>query len=61
MPDVFRTEPLPAAHPFWQHLKMTVTPPTSARTLREKSMGQTTGKMAALQGRASHFQPSRCG
>ncbi|MCK5620811.1 MAG: glyoxylate/hydroxypyruvate reductase A, partial [Alphaproteobacteria bacterium] len=24
--DVFRTEPLPAEHPFWAHPKITVTP-----------------------------------
>ena len=47
--DVFRTEPLPAAHPFWQHSKITVTPHTSARTLREESIAQIAGKIAALQ------------
>ena len=48
--DVFRTEPLPAAHPFWQHSKITVTPHTSARTLRDESIAQIAGKIAALQG-----------
>lgn len=47
--DVFRTEPLPAAHPFWTHPKVTVTPHTSARTLREESIAQIAGKIAALQ------------
>ncbi|MEO7160691.1 MAG: glyoxylate/hydroxypyruvate reductase A [Polaromonas sp.] len=47
--DVFRTEPLPAAHPFWTHPKITVTPHTSARTLREESIAQIAGKIAALQ------------
>lgn len=47
--DVFRTEPLPAAHPFWTHSKITVTPHTSARTLREESIAQIAGKIAALQ------------
>jgi glyoxylate/hydroxypyruvate reductase A len=46
--DVFRTEPLPAAHPFWQHPKITVTPHTSARTLREESIAQIVGKIRAL-------------
>jgi glyoxylate/hydroxypyruvate reductase A len=47
--DVFRTEPLPADHVFWQHPKITVTPHTSARTLREESIAQIVGKMRALQ------------
>ena len=47
--DVFRTEPLPAGHPFWRHPKITVTPHTSARTLREESIAQIVGKILALQ------------
>jgi glyoxylate/hydroxypyruvate reductase A len=47
--DVFRTEPLPAAHPFWQHPKITVTPHTSARTLRDESIAQIAGKIRALE------------
>ncbi|MBK8073096.1 MAG: glyoxylate/hydroxypyruvate reductase A [Ramlibacter sp.] len=47
--DVFRTEPLPAEHPFWRHPKITVTPHTSARTLREESIAQIAGKILALQ------------
>jgi len=49
MLDVFRTEPLPAAHPFWTHPKITVTPHTSARTLREESIAQIAGKIAQLE------------
>ncbi|MFC2966566.1 2-hydroxyacid dehydrogenase [Acidimangrovimonas pyrenivorans] len=30
--DVFRTEPLPAAHPFWAHPKVTVTPHIASET-----------------------------
>lgn len=30
--DVFATEPLPAAHPYWAHPKITVTPHISAST-----------------------------
>ena len=47
--DVFRTEPLPAGHPFWQHPKITITPHTSARTLRDESIAQIAGKLAALE------------
>ena len=47
--DVFRTEPLPAAHPFWKHAKITVTPHTSARTLREESIAQIAGKIRTLE------------
>lgn len=49
MLDVFRTEPLPASHPFWAHPKITVTPHTSARTLREESIAQIAGKIRALR------------
>ena len=47
--DVFRTEPLPKDHPFWQHPKITVTPHTSARTIRDESIAQIVGKIAALE------------
>jgi len=47
--DVFRTEPLPLEHPFWRHPKITITPHTSARTLRETSIAQIAGKMEALE------------
>ncbi|QIM54132.1 2-hydroxyacid dehydrogenase [Hydrogenophaga crocea] len=47
--DVFRTEPLPADHGFWKHPKITVTPHTSARTLRDESIAQIARKIAALQ------------
>ena len=47
--DVFRTEPLPAEHPFWQHRCITVTPHTSARTLRDESVAQIVGKIRALE------------
>jgi len=47
--DVFCTEPLPAEHPFWRHPKITVTPHTSARTLRDESIAQIVGKIQHLQ------------
>lgn len=46
--DVFRTEPLPAGHPFWGDPRLTLTPHTSARTLREDSIAQIAGKIRAL-------------
>jgi len=48
--DVFRTEPLPPAHPFWKQPKITLTPHTSARTLRDESIAQIAGKLRALAG-----------
>jgi glyoxylate/hydroxypyruvate reductase len=47
--DVFRTEPLPEQHPFWTHPKITITPHTSARTLRDETIAQIAGKMLALE------------
>lgn len=49
MLDVFRTEPLPSEHPFWRHPRITVTPHTSARTLRDESIVQIAGKIAAME------------
>jgi glyoxylate/hydroxypyruvate reductase len=46
--DVFRQEPLPTEHAFWRHPKITVTPHTSARTLREESIAQIAGKIMAV-------------
>ncbi|OYU43939.1 MAG: glyoxylate/hydroxypyruvate reductase A [Burkholderiales bacterium PBB4] len=47
--DVFRVEPLPKGHPFWSHPKITLTPHTSARTLRSESIAQIARKIAALE------------
>ena len=49
MLDVFRVEPLPQNHAFWTHPKITLTPHTSARTLRTESIAQIAGKIAALE------------
>ena len=51
--DVFRQEPLPLTHPFWRHPKITVTPHTSARTLRVESIAQIAGKIQALHAGAA--------
>lgn len=47
--DVFRSEPLPAGHAFWNQPRITLTPHTSARTLRDESIAQIARKIAALQ------------
>ena len=47
--DVFRTEPLPEGHPFWTHPKITITPHTSARTLRDESVAQIAGKIRRFE------------
>jgi glyoxylate/hydroxypyruvate reductase A len=47
--DVFRTEPLPTSHPFWQHPKIIITPHAAARTHREESIIQIAGKIQSLQ------------
>lgn len=60
--DVFRAEPLPAEHPFWHHPNITITPHTSARTLRDESIAQIAGKIRALeagQGIAGVVDPVR--
>jgi glyoxylate/hydroxypyruvate reductase A len=46
---VFRQEPLPAEHPFWRHPRITLTPHTSARTLRRESLDQIIAKIGALE------------
>jgi len=47
--DVFRTEPLPAHHPFRGHPLITLTPHASARTLPEESIAQIAAKLQALE------------
>jgi glyoxylate/hydroxypyruvate reductase A len=47
--DVFRSEPLPPEHPFWGHPKISITPHTSARTLRDQTIAQIAGKIRALE------------
>ena len=47
--DVFREEPLPPAHPFWQEPRITITPHISALTMRDESARQIAEKIQALQ------------
>jgi glyoxylate/hydroxypyruvate reductase A len=47
--DVFRNEPLPVQHPFWQEPRITITPHISATTLRQESVAQIAGKIRDLQ------------
>ncbi|WBY03680.1 glyoxylate/hydroxypyruvate reductase A [Ramlibacter tataouinensis] len=47
--DVLREEPPPPEHPFWGHPRITLTPHTSARTLRDESIAQIAGKIRALE------------
>jgi glyoxylate/hydroxypyruvate reductase A len=47
--DVFRQEPLPAAHPFWTDSRITITPHTAARTLFQETVAQISGKLRALE------------
>ena len=47
--DVFRSEPLPIDHPFWNHPDITITPHISARMMREETCNQIAEKIQALQ------------
>ena len=48
MLDVFRVEPLPQDHAFWKHPKISITPHTSARTLRDESIAQIASKIQTV-------------
>lgn len=47
--DVFRQEPLPKDHPFWQEPRITITPHIAAATLRGDSVRQIAAKINRLQ------------
>jgi glyoxylate/hydroxypyruvate reductase len=47
--DVFHDEPLPGAHPFWHHPRITVTPHVSAVTLIGDSVAQIAAKIRRLE------------
>lgn len=46
--DVFREEPLPPDHLFWREPRITITPHSSALTLREEAISQIADKIEAL-------------
>lgn len=47
--DVFRTEPLPAGHPFWRRTEIVVTPHISGTTLPAETVAQIADKIARLE------------
>ena len=47
--DVFRNEPLPAPHPFWNEPRITITPHISALTLRAEAVRQIAAKIRLLE------------
>ncbi|TDP72890.1 2-hydroxyacid dehydrogenase [Roseateles toxinivorans] len=47
--DVFSVEPLPAAHPFWAHPKITVLPHTAAQTDPRSAAEVVKANLAALR------------
>lgn len=47
--DVFRNEPLPLQHPFWQEPRITITPHIAAITLRSESVQQMAEKIMQLE------------
>lgn len=49
MLDVFHSEPLPPAHPFWNEPRIAITPHAAALTLPGPSVVQITGKIHALE------------
>ncbi len=49
MLDVFREEPLPAAHPFWRHPKIVVTPHAAAPTIVAAAEAQIIDNIGRLE------------
>lgn len=58
--DVFRTEPLPATHPFWTHPRITITPHIAAATRPASAARSIVANIARLmRGEALLHQVSR--
>ncbi len=51
--DVFRQEPLPPEHPFWQEKRITITPHIAALTQRHESILQIVAKIRSLENGAA--------
>ncbi len=51
--DVFVDEPLPQAHAFWRHPRVTITPHIAAITLPEQAMDQVSANILRLEAGAS--------
>jgi glyoxylate/hydroxypyruvate reductase len=47
--DVFRKEPLPPGHPFWQRPEITLTPHISGLTIPDETVAQVAAKMRCLE------------
>jgi glyoxylate/hydroxypyruvate reductase A len=47
--DVFRNEPLPPPHPFWDEPRITITPHIAALTVRHEAVRQIAAKIGALE------------
>lgn len=55
--DVFKQEPLPATHPFWQHPRITVTPHIAAESFPEQVMEIfKTNYLRYVEGKPLQFQ-----
>jgi glyoxylate/hydroxypyruvate reductase A len=47
--DVFRKEPLPSEHPFWQRPEITITPHVSGLTIPDETVAQLAAKIRGLE------------
>ena len=47
--DVFTEEPLPSAHPYWRHPRVTITPHVSGLTVPAEAVAQIAAKIGRLE------------